>query len=108
VAGGLSFTSVSVATAHTCGLTTASTAYCWGFNGGSEIGGNLGDGTTIDRSTPVPVVGGLSFATVSTGGDHTCGLTTTDDAYCWGNNQSGELGTGTVIGSTRPVKVAGQ
>jgi alpha-tubulin suppressor-like RCC1 family protein len=112
VAGSLSFTSVRVANAHTCGLTTGGDggdAYCWGFNGsGSENGGNLGDGTTIDRSTPVPVVGELTFTAVEAGGDHSCGLTTVGDAYCWGNNESGQLGNASVIARTRPVKVVGQ
>jgi alpha-tubulin suppressor-like RCC1 family protein len=41
------------------------------------------------------------------GGAHTCGVTTDDRAYCWGNNGSGELGDGTRISRPRPVAVAG-
>ncbi len=52
VAGGLRFTSVSAAFQHTCAVTTAGDAYCWGFNSD----GQLGDGTTSDRLTPVRVV----------------------------------------------------
>jgi hypothetical protein len=44
---------------------------------------------------PIPVVGGLTFASVSTGGTHTCGLTTSGVPYCWGNNVHGLLGNGT-------------
>jgi len=51
VAGGLTFTSLALGEVHTCGLTSGGAAYCWGWNGG----GQLGDGTTSPRSTPTPV-----------------------------------------------------
>jgi alpha-tubulin suppressor-like RCC1 family protein len=55
VAGGLEFNSISAATVghHNCGWTTDNRAYCWGHNDA----GQLGDGTTTNRSTPVAVVG---------------------------------------------------
>jgi alpha-tubulin suppressor-like RCC1 family protein len=112
----LSFRQVSAGGLHTCGVTPDNRAYCWGSNGF----GNLGDGTTTDRLTPVAVVGGLRFRQVSAGNFHTCGVTTDNRAYCWGFNQTGELGNGTSTGpetcnnqridfscSTRPVAVAG-
>src|SRR6266851_5093539 len=52
-------------------------------------------------------VSALTFATVSGGGDHTCGVTTGGAAYCWGNNGFGQLGTGTTTNSATPVAVAG-
>ena len=74
--------------------------------------GELGDGTTVDRTSPVEVAGGLSFAMVSghlnAGGPSTCGVTTGGVAYCWGYNAFGQLGTGTIWSSSVPVKVAGQ
>jgi len=70
--------------------------------------GQFGDGTTENRSSPVPEAGGLSFTAVSVGGQHTCGITTAGEAYCWGDNQAGQLGDGTFTGSTVPLKVAGQ
>ena len=95
---------MSAGTVSTCGLTTAGAAYCWGENGLGE----LGDGTEVDRSTPVPVAGGLSLTAVSVGGHHACGLTGAGEVYCWGDNQAGQLGSGTLDGSTVPIKVAGQ
>ena len=67
--------------------------YCWGDNGAGE----LGDGvrSMYQSSTPVPVTGGLTFATVSAAWDrHTCGVTTGGAAYCWGSDGNGDLGIG--------------
>lgn len=50
----------------------------------------------------------LAFAVVAPGAYHTCGLTRDGDVYCWGSNADGELGTGTVGNSWRPVLVAGE
>jgi alpha-tubulin suppressor-like RCC1 family protein len=102
VAGGLRFADVSVASDHNCGLTTDGAAFCWGYNGGdSPIGGLLGDGTTTNRSTPVPVAGGLTFTAVS----GSCALTAAGAAYCWGDNQFGQLGDGTTTQRLTPVQV---
>jgi alpha-tubulin suppressor-like RCC1 family protein len=106
VLGEFTFAQVSVGPVglHNCGVTTVGAAYCWGWN----ALGQLGDGTTTDRTSPVPVLGGLTFARVSAGNGHTCGVTTDGVAYCWGNNNYGQLGNGTTTNSSVPVKVAGQ
>jgi len=61
---------------NACALTVGGAAYCWGQ------GGNNGDGTTTFRRTPVPVLGGHRFQTLTSSG--TCGLTTEGAVYCWG------------------------
>jgi alpha-tubulin suppressor-like RCC1 family protein len=108
VVGGLTFAGVSASgLAHTCGVASTGAAYCWGYDGN----GQLGDGApALGQSSPVAVVGGLTFAAVSTaaGGEHTCGVTTTGVAYCWGLNTFGQLGNGTQTSSSIPVKVADQ
>jgi len=99
----LTFAAVSAGDYHTCGVTTAGTAYCWGDN----THGELGDGTGTDRTSPVAVEGGLTFASVSAGLAHTCGVTTGGAAYCWGYNADGQLGDGTGTDRTSPVAVLG-
>lgn len=102
VSGGLSFTSLAAGNAHTCGLTSDSTAYCWG---GNDVG-SLGDSTTIGRVVPTVVAGGLKFAAINAGAFHTCAITGAGEAYCWGNNISGQLGdSASAIWQLVPVAV---
>ncbi len=94
VARNLIFTTLSAGSGHTCGITTAGEAYCWGEN----FSGQLGTGDRNLKATPALVAGGLTFAAVSGGGlsdhSHTCGVTTAGAAYCWGDNRAGQLGNG--------------
>jgi alpha-tubulin suppressor-like RCC1 family protein len=52
------------------------------------------------------VTGGLRFSQVSAGGFYTCGVSTDQAAYCWGNNFGGPLGDGTTTDRNAPVPVA--
>jgi len=90
-------------TNHKCGITTVGAAYCWGDN----RQGQLGDGGTTSSATPVAVAGGLTFASISTGGAHSCGLTAAGFAYCWGFNNSGQVGDSTTTDRWSPVAVKG-
>ncbi len=89
---------------HTCAVTTAGAAKCWGDNGL----GQLGDGTTSERHTPIGVVGlTTGVIQVAAGNLHTCALLATGKVKCWGNNTYGQLGDGTDTDSLVPVDVHG-
>jgi alpha-tubulin suppressor-like RCC1 family protein len=89
-----SFKSLTAGEVHTCGLTDAGEAWCWGDNSL----GQLGDGTTINKSLPVQVLqpagGSVKYTSLTGGGGHTCGLTDAGPAYCWGTDVHGQLGDG--------------
>lgn len=102
----LVFRMVHAGDTHTCGVTTSDLAYCWGHNFVGVLG--TGAGTVGDQLQPAPVAGGLRFRQVSVGPEHSCGVTTTDRAYCWGFNGYGKLGIGTSGTNTGgPIPVAG-
>ena len=95
---------VTAGGAHSCALDPGGIAYCWG----REVNGRLGrDGTPGDPAIPTAVVTGLHFDALAAGGAHSCGLTTTGRAACWGADALGQLGDGGVVDRTTPQAVIG-
>ena len=86
---------------HTCAVSVAGTGCCWGSNSK----GQLGDGTTTDRSSPVSF--GTGVVAAAAGGMHSCARTTEGTLYCWGDNSAGQLGDGTTTDSPVPKEIAG-
>jgi alpha-tubulin suppressor-like RCC1 family protein len=100
----LRVTSISARGSHACAITTAGGIKCWGDNNV----GQLGDSTLTTRSAPVSVYGLESgIASISVGGNTTCAVTTSGAAKCWGLNNNGQLGIGSLTNSNVPVTVSG-
>jgi alpha-tubulin suppressor-like RCC1 family protein len=76
---------------------------CWGSN----LSGQLGDGTRTDSRFPRAVGNGLTFTTLVAGWSHTCGLTPNGIAFCWGLNSDGQLGDGSRLDRLLPEMVRG-
>lgn len=93
-------TDVAVRSASACAI-AAGGAWCWGSN--SE--GELGDGTTEERSSPVRPLGLSSEVTaIALGSGHACAVSA-GRLYCWGSNDSGQLGTGNTTPTSTPTPV---
>ena len=89
---------------HSCAITTAGATVCWGQN----VYGQLGDGTTTDSPTPVAAFGLSAGTAAVTGGTyHTCAITTAGEARCWGSNNTGQIGDGTLVNRSVPTTVSG-
>lgn len=108
---------------HTCAVAVTGAASCWGYN----VAGQLGNGSLTTTGTPTPVAGGLGFRTdpavifpspspdfplppgpfIAAGHDHTCGIATDNETYCWGLNQRGQLGDASTAPSPSPSPVSG-
>lgn len=99
----VTWASVTMGATHACGLSVAGKAYCWG----SRVSGETGDGDPVEGSdirfnnrVPYPVAGNHTFAQLSAGSSHTCGVTTAGALYCWGSNSSGQIGDGGPTGGS--------
>lgn len=94
---------------HSCARLADGTARCWGNNDHGQIG----DATTTQRLTPTPVVAPSGTGTLSdivdlhTGYDFSCALIASGDVYCWGWNNNGQVGDGTMTDRSIPTKVIG-
>jgi len=91
---------------HTCVIASDSKPYCWGYNSYS----NLGDNTTVHKNSPVAtittgVLNGKIVASVDSYYYTTCVITSENKPYCWGLNNYGQLGDGSITTRATPVAV---
>lgn len=102
-APGMTFASLSVTAFSTCGLTSAGVAWCWGSSITGAIGhGNFGGSVFA----PTQVSGGHLFAEITGGDQSHCGRKADGTVFCWGQNDGGQLGDGTMTNRSVPVAVA--
>jgi len=101
---GSNVASISAGNNHTCALDAARRLLCWGYNSD----GQLGDGSTENRLTPV-FTNGLDpgVLSMSTGSNRSCAVSGDGLMHCWGNNASGQIGDGTTTDRTSPAQVIG-
>jgi alpha-tubulin suppressor-like RCC1 family protein len=100
------FSSLTAGGNHTCGLSSAGAAYCWGWNNH----GQLGDNSLVSTQTPVAVSvpsGVTGFAKLAAGSLHSCGISNTGAAWCWGQNNFGQVGDNTQVDRLTPQPVNG-
>lgn len=88
---------------YTCALTTSGGIQCWGFNDG----GQLGDGSQVDRQRPVTISlpNGAGATRIAAGNGTTCAVSSDGLLLCWGYNSQGGLGDGTHTPRRRPAPV---
>ena len=105
VLGGISFTQTYIGNQFSLGIRGSDgTAWAWGYN----WVGALGTGNSTSYSSPVSVLGGISFSQLSGGMYHSLGIRGSDGtAWAWGFNSSGQLGTGNITYYSSPVSVLG-
>jgi alpha-tubulin suppressor-like RCC1 family protein len=99
--GATTWTMIAAGEFHTVALRSDGTLWAWGFN----QNGQLGDGTTTDRSIPVKIGTASNWAAVAAGKAHTMAVKTDGTLWTWGRNFSGQLGDGTTVDKLIPTKV---
>lgn len=96
-------TAVEGGEGHTCAITQATTVECWGVN----TYGQIGDNSTTERETPVPVSSLTGVNGLALGSGHACALLSNGTVKCWGRNDWGQLGDNTTTQRRTPVTVTG-
>lgn len=94
---------------HTIALKTNGTLWAWGPNHEWWSGGNigqLGDGTYIDRNSPVQVGTGTNWSIISAGGVNSSAVKTDGTLWTWGFGVWGQLGNGATTDSNIPISVS--
>ncbi|PTL59482.1 Ig-like domain-containing protein [Paraconexibacter algicola] len=98
---GRTATAISVGNSHSCAILDDDRVVCWG----SSSFGELGDGTTIAKSTPVAVQlpAGRSATAIANGANHSCAVLDDRTVTCWGLGSFGQLGAGSTERTSTPV-----
>lgn len=103
-ARGLTLRQLSAGRLHSCGVTRRGRLFCWGDNTSGQLGNGSGGRSLLAVEAEA---GPATFRQVSAGRAHTCAVTADAEAYCWGRNGSGQLGTGDFAPRSEPARVVG-
>lgn len=95
---------VTAGDVHSCRVSTAGGAACWGSSWEGQLGTGAARPYTATLS-PVRVRASVAFTSIDAGSLHTCALGGEGRAYCWGYNKSGQLGDGSTSNASAPVRV---
>ncbi|MBU1241356.1 hypothetical protein KKF84_20945 [Myxococcota bacterium] len=87
---------------NSCALTTAGEVYCWGGNSIGELG--IGSPSPTRSATPLTIDATGVFTDLGAGAGHFCAVKDDGTLWCWGFNNYGQLGDGTVTTSFGPVQ----
>jgi hypothetical protein len=104
--GNCGYTQISAGVRHTCALDANQDAWCWGGNSFGERGNGSIDPTVFGSPVPHRVGGGLKFTEIRAAWHATCGLTTTHEVFCWGDNVGGFVPHSAARVEALPVKVS--
>ena len=100
-AGGSAWKSIDLGGGSTSSIKTDGTLWMWGIN----TGGQLGDNTLTNKSSPVQTIsGGTNWRNISAGVFHTLAIKTDGTLWTWGTNTVGGLGNNTTITASSPIQ----
>lgn len=92
--GVTTWNSISAGSAHTCGIADTRQVYCWGWNGHGQLGNGSIEDERFAKTLVVNPPTVDSWKAIHAGTEHTCAIAGTDDLYCWGRNDFGQVGNG--------------
>lgn len=99
--GSSSWTAISAGGAHTSAIRSGGTLFTWGL----AASGQLGDSTTVNKSSPVQI-GSSSWTAVAAGDSHTVAIAGNYALYAWGLNSTYQVGDGTTVNKSSPVLIS--
>ena len=101
---GTGFAQVSLGATEACAVRDDHTLWCWGDNSSGQLGTGSGTG---GGAFPQQVGSYAGWARVAAGGQHVCAVRSDGSLWCWGDNTSGQLGTGSLTPGQEdaPVRV---
>jgi alpha-tubulin suppressor-like RCC1 family protein len=106
--GSTTFTQMSSSGSHNCAISGDGKPYCWGYDNSGELGDSGGN---LVKKYPVPVdtstiLGAITFSDIAVGNNHSCGLATDNELFCWGRDDEGQIGDGgSAVSRSFPRKV---